>query len=447
MTTIMDITDVYAEKFSRHTEFVDGESPLWLSPIREAALAQFTKQGFPTVRDEEWRHTNVAPLAETEFDPADQNETRVSPEQIGQFRLGDGNEALFVFVNGRFAEHLSDMATLPAGVRVMDLSDALAANLPAVQDHFTRNAGTASNAFVALNTAFAGHGAFVEIPRGAIVETPIHLLFVSEAGDRPTAAHPRNLIVAGEGSQFRVIEHYVALDQGVYFNNVVTEVLADENVVGDHCKVIRESDGAYHIATLQVRQGPCSNISSQTICLGGAIVRNDIALVLDGEGAQCELDGLYLLTGKQHADNHLRVEHRTPHTSSREFFRGILDGRSRGVFCGRIVVQPGAQKTNAKQTNMNLLLSDQAQVDTKPQLEIFADDVKCTHGATIGQIDEDAIFYLRSRGIGEDAARSLLTYAFAGESLARVRDQRLRGQLEQLVLSRLQNGELLRGLP
>ncbi len=445
MTTTADITDACAEKFARYAGLLDGELPSWLLPIREAALAQFTKQGFPTVRDEEWRHTNITPLAETEFESADPDATRVSPGQIRRFRLGAGNETALVFVNGYFAEHLSDVAALPKGVRVMDLAKALAADLPAVRNHYARYAGIGKNAFAALNTAFAGRGAFVEIPRGAMVETPIHLLYVS-CEEEPTVAHPRNLIVAGEGSQFRVIEHYVALDQGVYFNNVVTEVVAAENVVGDHCKVIRESNRAYHIATLGIHQARSSHISSQTICLGGALVRNDINSVLNGEGAHCDLDGLYMLGGKQHADNHLRVEHRSPHTSSREFFRGILDDRSQGVFCGRIIVRPGAQKIDAKQTNKNLLLSDRAQINTKPQLEILADDVKCTHGATIGQIDEDAIFYLRSRGISEDAARSLLTYAFAGESLAQVRDRRLRAQLEQLVLSRLPNGELLRGL-
>jgi Fe-S cluster assembly protein SufD len=446
MSTMTTTTEAYAEQFAQRASAVGREHPAWLRDIREEAFARFEDRGFPTVHDEAWHYTNPQPLANTEFHLSDLDVTQVSPEQISRFRLGGGNEALLVFVNGRFAWHLSDLTTLPEGVRVTSLSQALAAELPVVRHHLTRYAGYKDNAFVALNTAFAEEGAFVEIPRGAVVETPIHLLFVSCANQRPGVAHPRILILAGENSQFRVIEHYVPLGEGVYFNNPVTELVAGENVVGDHCKVVRESERAYHVATLQIHQARGSNIASQTICLGGVLVRNDINPVLNGEGAFCNLDGLYMLDGKQHADNHLRVDHRSPHTSSREFFRGLLGGNSRGVFCGRIIVRPGAQKTDAKQTNMNLLLSERAEVDTKPQLEILADDVKCTHGATIGQINPDAVFYLRSRGIDEESARSLLVYAFARESLASVQDPRLRAQLEQLVLSRLPNGELLRGL-
>ena len=446
MMTISDITDVNAERFARHARRMDGAFPLWFRSLRDAALVQFTDQGFPTTRNEEWRHTNVTTLAETEFELAGPWETQVTPEQVSCFRLGGGDEATLVFVDGRFSEHLSDVAALPEGVCAMSLATALTADLPQVKDHFPPTAAKGQSPFVTLNTAFAGRGAFVEIPPDLVLETPIHLLFISSASARPTMAHQRNLILAGSNSRFSVIEQYVSLGQGRYFNNPVTDVVAAENAAVDHCKVVRESDRAYHVGTLRIHQGRSSNISSQTISLGGALVRNDISPVLNGEGAECDLQGLYMLTGTQHVDNHLRVEHRTPHTSSREFFRGILDDRSRGVFCGRIVVSPGAQKTDAKQTNMNLLLSDRARVDTKPQLEIFADDVKCTHGATIGQIDADAVFYLRSRGIGEDAAHSLLTYAFARESLAHVRDLRLRTRLEQLVLSRLPNGELLQGV-
>jgi Fe-S cluster assembly protein SufD len=328
----------------------------------------------------------------------------------------------------------------------MNLAEALAADLPVVKEHFARHASYWDNPFVALNTAFAEDGAVIEIPPGVVLDTPVHLLFVASAEERREVAHPRNLIVAGDHSRFCVIEHYVALHGGVYLNESVTELLAGDDAVGEHCQVVRESDQAYHIATLHMRQGRSSRISSQTVCLGGALVRNDINSVLDGEDAEIALDGLYWLAGAQHADNHLRVEHRSPHTSSREVFRGVMDGESRGVFCGRIVVRPGAQKTNAKQTNMNLLLSGRAQVDTKPQLEILADDVKCTHGATIGQVDPDSVFYLRARGIAEDTARNLLVYAFAREGLGQVPDERLRGQLDEVLLTRMPDGELLRGV-
>ncbi|UCE60774.1 MAG: Fe-S cluster assembly protein SufD [Phycisphaerales bacterium] len=446
MTTTTDTTDVYAEQFFKWARILGRDCPAWLHPVRQAALAQFAERGFPTMRDEDWRHTNVAPVASTEFVPAQAHAAKVTPEQIQQFRLRGDDEAVMVFVNGYFAGHLSDVTTLPEGVRGMNLAEALAVDLPVVKEHFARLVKSQDNAFVALNTAFAQDGAVIDIPPDVVVETPIHLLFVATAEEQPVVAHPRNLIVAGDNSSFRVIEHYVALDQGVYFNNAVTELFTGDNLAGDHCKVIRESDQAYHIATLQMRQGRSNRITSQTICLGGALVRNDINPVLDGEGAESSLDGLYMLDGAQHTDNHLCVEHRSPHTSSRECFRGILDGKSRGVFCGRIIVRPGAQKTDAKQSNMNILLSGQAQIDTKPQLEILADDVKCTHGATIGQIDPDAIFYFRSRGIAEDAARNLLVYAFAREGLSSVQDERLRAQLEEVVLSRLPDGELLRGV-
>ena len=286
-------------------------------------------------------------------------------------------------------------------------------------------------------------GAYVHIPKGVYLEQPIHLVFVSTADAGPVVSHPRNLIVAETGSQATIIESYLGLGDGVYFTNAVTEIVVGENAVIDHYKVGREAQQAYHVGTTQIYQDRSSNASSHAVTIGGAIVRNDINTLLDGEGAQCTLNGLYLVSGRQHVDNHLRVEHAKPHCDSREFFKGVLDGHGKAVFTGRIIVRKDAQKTDAKQTNMNLLLSKHAQVDTKPQLEIFADDVKCTHGATIGQIDENAMFYLRSRGLSEPAARSLLVFAFASEAIDRIRPQLLRAQLRQMLFDRLPEGHRL----
>lgn len=445
MTTMAETTSKYERLFIRRRENERRSVPGWLTAVQGNALDRFMRQGFPTVRDEEWKYTNLADLANTDFVLADPDVIRITPQQIEPYRLGPEREILLVFVNGFFAEHLSDTRGLPDGVAVWSLADALAGKRSIVEDHFERYNHDGYSALVDLNTAFTENGAVVDVAAGALVETPIHLLFVSCMGDSPIMAHPRVVIVANDNSQVGVIEQYVALgEQDVYFNNVVTDLRAADGVVADHCKVIREADRANHIGTLQLSLGRSSTVSSQTICLGGGLVRNDINPLIEGEGADCNMDGLYMLGGKQHADNHLRVEHRQPHTSSRELFRGILDDHGRGVFSGRIIVRPGAQKTDAKQTNMNLLLSPHAKVDTKPQLEIFADDVKCTHGATIGQIDPDAVFYLRTRGLSEDAARSLLIYAFAREGLARVSDERLRAKLDNIVLSRLSHGELLR---
>ena len=287
-------------------------------------------------------------------------------------------------------------------------------------------------------------GAFVYVPKGKVVVEPIHLLFLTTASERALVTHPRNLIVAEPSSQVTVVETYAGLGDGVYFTNAVTEIIARENSVIDHYKIVREGGAAFHMATLQLHQERSSTVDAHTVCLGGILVRNDINTVLDGEGCECTLNGLYLVIGKEHVDNHLVVDHASPHCNSREFFKGILDGHGRGVFSGRIIVRKDAQKTDAKQTNRSLLLSQDARVESKPQLEILANDVKCTHGATIGQVSEEALFYLRSRGLSKEAARSLLVFAFAGECLDRVRIKPLRAQLETLLLARLPQGNLLR---
>ncbi|MCH8319816.1 MAG: Fe-S cluster assembly protein SufD, partial [Acidobacteria bacterium] len=281
-------------------------------------------------------------------------------------------------------------------------------------------------------------------PRGEVIQEPIHLLFLSTAAEEAVAVHPRNLILVDSNSQVTIVESYIGLHKGVYFTNSVTEIVAAENAVVDHYKLHQESKKAFHIATLQVHQDRSSSVRTFNATLGGKLTRNEVNVVLDGEGAECNLDGLYLISGSQHVDNHTRLEHAKPHCDSREMYKGILDEKATGVFHGRIVVLPGAQKTDSKQTNNNLLLSDEALINTKPQLEIYANDVKCTHGATIGQLDPDALFYLRSRGIDKITARSLLIYAFASQVVNRIKVDLVRTELDDYLFSWLPAGHLVR---
>ena len=301
------------------------------------------------------------------------------------------------------------------------------------------------DAFCALNTAFAEDGAFVHIRRGAVIEGAIHLLFVSTGTDVPAMSHPRNLIVAEEDSQAAIMEDYVSLGSGVAFCNSATELVAADNAVLSHYMIEQEHRETFNVSTLRIQQGRSANVASHSVLVGGALVRNNVHPVLAGEGSECLINGLFVGAGRQHIDNYMLVEHASPHCGSRQFYNGILDDRAHGVFHGRIIVHKDAQKTDAKQTNRNLLLSDDAQIDTKPQLEIYADDVKCTHGATIGQIEADALFYLRSRGIDEASARRILLVAFANECLERMKEGGIRKHVEKLINERVLQMATVRG--
>ena len=410
----------------------------WVHQLRTAAIARFAELGFPTTRHEEWKYTPVAPIAKVPFTRLGHEGPVLLSGALERLGFGLSEGARLVFVNGRYSEEFSSLRALPGGVRMGSLASALAADSERIQPHLARYARYQDHAFVALNTAFIEDGAFLNVPAGKVVGDPIHLLFISTARGTATASHPRNLIVVGNNSQVTIVETYVGIDTAVYFTNAVTEIVVGENAALDHYKLQRESEEAFHVATLQVHQARNSTVASHSIALGGALVRNDVNVILDGEGGECTLDGLYMTTGQQHVDNHTRIDHARPHGLSRQLYKGILDGQSRGVFSGKIVVHPAAPKTDAKQTNKNLLLSGDALIDTKPQLEINNNDVKCTHGSTIGRLDEESIFYLRSRGIGEEMARDLLTYAFASEIINRIRGEPLRATLENLVVTRLQ---------
>lgn len=433
MSALTHAQDSYLESFARFQEGAGGSGQEWLRSIRRSAMARFSELGFPTTHEEDWRFTNVAPVAETSFRLDQDGAVKPTRRELERFGFSDLEGVRLVFVNGRFEPGLSRLQPLPEGVKIGSLSHELMTDSGTLEQHLGRYADYQHDAFSALNTAFMEDGAFVHIPRRTVLSEPIYLLYVSAPTADPAITHPRNLIVAGEESQATIVEDYVSLSGDVHFSNVVTEVVAGENSAVRHYRIERESAQAFHVSTLRVQQGRSSNVSSHSLLLGGALVRNNVHPVLAGDGADCLVNGLFMGTGEQHLDNYMKVEHVGPHCTSRQFYNGILDGRSRGVFHGRIIVHKDAQKTNAKQTNRNLLLSDEAQIDTKPQLEIHADDVKCTHGATIGQIDEDAIFYLRSRGITKASARIMLLSAFARECLGRVENESIREHLGGLV--------------
>ncbi len=409
-----------------------SNGPEWLNALRASAADRFAEIGFPTRRDEEWRVTPIAPIVETPF----QNKPgTLTAEELQPFTYAGLTGSQLVFVNGAYQAQLSRLDTLPQGVTVGTLADALASGNASLEAHLGRYAQFRSQAFVALNTAALKDGAFIHVPRNVVVDAPIHLLFVTTTDGAATVAHPRTLILADDNSQVTVLESYAGPAGQMYLTNAVTEVVMGANALVDHYKVQQESSVAYHVATLQVQLARGSNFSSHSIGLGGAIVRNDANAVLGGEHGECTLNGLYRANGRQIVDNHTSIDHAMPHCNSHEIYKGILDGHSRGVFNGKIFVREDAQKTDAKQTNKTLLLSPDAQINTKPQLEIFADDVRCTHGATIGQLSADALFYLRARGIPIDQARDLLIYAFAADIASRVKVEAVRNYLDNALLA------------
>jgi Fe-S cluster assembly protein SufD len=434
MTAVLEGKDVYLAHFADFEKALGEGRRSPLHRLRQAAVERFAALGFPTTEDEEWRFTSVAPLTHVPFKLAGGREA-VRPEQLDRAAFHTGAGSRLVFVNGRYAPELSAPGRLPDGVILASLDEALRAHPDKVEPHLARHADYDDQAFTALNTTFLRDGAFLFIPRNKVVEEPVHLVFVATAPADPVVAHSRTLIVAGTSSQARVVESYIGLGEDVSFTNAVTEVVAGENATVDHYKLQRESRQAFHVHTLQVQQARASTFSNHAVTLGGGLVRNDINVVLNAEGCTCTLNGLYLAAGRQHVDNHTVIDHAMPHCESHELYKGILDGKAHGVFNGKIYVRQDAQKTDAKQTNQTLLLSPDATINTKPQLEIFADDVKCTHGATVGQLDAEALFYLRARGIDLEAARSLLTFAFANDIIGRVQIEALRSQLEDALLA------------
>jgi Fe-S cluster assembly protein SufD len=411
--------------------------PAWLTSNRAAAARQLLAEGFPTTRDEDFRFTNVGPLVARAYPAADVPPARASLDALRAEATVPGlNAHELVFVNGRFAPELSSIEGLPTGLRLANLASTIGAEPALVESLFGRAIKFEMKGFTALNTALCADGAVLVVDPEIVVERPIHLVFLASA-PTPFGAHVRNLVRVGHHAQVRIIESYIGDAGQEYFTDAITEVLgADESKV-EYCRVQRESMAAHHISGTHLRLGRAAVFASESLSLGGAIVRNDVNAVLDAEGISCTLNGLYLVDGDRLVDNHTTIDHAKPHCESHELYKGILDDRGRGVFNGKIFVRQDAQKTDAKQTNQVLLLSDDATIDTKPQLEIFADDVKCTHGATIGQLDPTQMFYLKSRGIDEEHARSILLHAFAADIVERIEVEALRTHLERLLLDRL----------
>ncbi len=416
--------------------------PSFFRNQREAALARFLSLGIPTTKHEDWRYTRLNNLANTTFALPD-GSAKVKADEAAEFAVPGLTCHTLAFVDGRYVPQLSEIHKLPEGVRVCTLREACISDLAMVEKHLGKQANVQSKAFEALNTAFLEDGVFVHVPRGKVIEEPIQILSIATAGDTPIITNPRNLIIVEDSAQCTVIEHYVAQGEGVYLTNALTEIVLGDNAFAGHYLIEEESPKAFQISSLHARIGRASHLDSHTVLLGGALVRNEISPTLDGEGGNCVVNGLYVGGQSQHLDNFMFIKHMKPHCESHQFYNGILNDQSHGVFSGRIFVDQIAQKTDAKQTSANLLLSDDAQIDTKPQLEIYADDVKCTHGATIGQLDEDAMFYLRARGISKDAARAMLVFAFAAETFARMKLEPIREMLERKMLSRLPEGEFL----
>jgi Fe-S cluster assembly protein SufD len=427
----------YLESFTGFVRDTAAETPEWLRSLRDAAFARFCEVGFPTTSVEDWRFTNLSALARTPFRLAPGGPWPFTVSELVAWRM-EGALARLVFVDGCFAPDLSTWGAVPAGVTVNSLRKEIRNRPAAIAEHLGRYLDIVRDPFSALNTAFLEDGAYVHIARGVAVQQPIHLLFIATAGAAPSMTHPRNLIVVEEEAQASIVEDYVSTGGELpAFSNAVTELVARGNSTVAHTMIEREHLQSFNISTLRIELARNANVASHSLLLGGALVRNNVHPVLAGQGAECLINGLFVGSGRQHLDNYMLVEHASPHCSSRQFYNGILDERSHGVFHGRIIVHKDAQKTDAKQTNRNLLLDDEAQIDTKPQLEIYADDVKCTHGATIGQIEENALFYLRARGIGEFEARRMLLEAFAAECLDRMKPGAARDYAQAALEERL----------
>ena len=431
-------TDSYLQKFEQFEQL--AEQPSWLVSLRKAGISSFEQQGFPTLGDEDWRYTNVAPIVRLPFKPVFKAPVgSVAAEVLDRAPFRGLCGSRLVFVDGHYSSDLSLHRPLPAGVKVVNLAEALAGDSSTLEKHLGRYAPAQSNAFAALNQAFFPDGAFIYVPCGISVPEPIQLIFISSGDQIGAATHPRNLIIAEASSKATVIESYLGAGKAAGLTNGVTELVAGDNAGLELLKFQDETLESFHVATIHGQFSRGSSVKIHSFALGARLSRNNIRVRLAGESLECILNGLYLTKDEQLADHHMIVEHAEPHCASHEYFNGILDDKSKGVFHGRIYVHQIAQKTDAKQTNKNLLLSDDATVYTKPQLEIYADDVKCTHGATVGQLNEEAIFYLRSRGLGMDTARQMLIHAFAGEIIERVRCEPAREELDKLVWERLES--------
>jgi Fe-S cluster assembly protein SufD len=435
MSTVVEEKDEYRASFERLTAGPAAAEPAFVRERRTAAFARFVEKGLPGPRDEAWRHTPMAPVSRARFEPADPA-ARVSPTVVEASQLDGFRGPQIVLVNGRLSSELSALDARYPGVEVLSLREALRTQPARLEASLGHPLGGA-NVFSDLNTAFAEDGAVVFLAPSARSPEAIHVIHLAAGDGAPHVSYARTLLVAGPGSECRIVESYAGPEDHAYLTNAVTEVLVGDNASVDHYKLQREGRSAFHVGTLSARLGRDGRFSDHSIALGAALSRNDIDVRFEAEGGDCVLNGLFVLDGRRVSDTHSRIDHARPRCSSRELYKGVLDDASRGIFNGLVVVRPGAQKTDAYQMNRNLLLSREALVHSTPQLEILADDVKCKHGSSTGQLDPAALFYLRSRGIGEAAARSLLTFAFASDLVQRVEIEPVRQAVERHLRAHL----------
>jgi Fe-S cluster assembly protein SufD len=409
----------------------------WVELVRESAMDRFELLGFPTVHDEEWKYTNLASLAKESFLPSAKQAELTSADVAG-FSFPETSASNVVLVDGLLRADLSQTKSLD-GIVVVDLFDALAdaRYSKLVRNYLARNANYHDNGLTALNTAFLQSGLFVLIPKNVKLESPLQITCVASGTEAGRASFPRLLIVAEENSSARLVESYVSLGNEAYFTNVVVEVVVQDGARLEHTRLQQENAQSFQVATTSVELGRGSSYNSTAINLGAKLARHDISVVMNHEGAECWVDGLYVVGENQHTDTHSVIDHQQAYCNSHQLYKGILDANGRAVFNGKVFVREGAQKTDALQTNKNLLLSPQARVDTKPQLEIYADDVKCAHGAAIGQLDQDQLFYLEARGINPELGKSLLTYGFAEEVIEKIGIESIRAELDKAVMTRL----------
>lgn len=425
-----DTKNWYLSEFERFEKRLNGEKNHPFHAVRKNAIAAFSELGFPHLKMEEWRYTDISRLLQHRFQLA---ETTVDHSHIDltPFLFDGPNAGLLIFINGQFSPGLSQQNVPVKEDFLSDMASAFEKYPHLINEHLNRYVN--NNAFAALNTAFTRDGAVIYLPDNRTVENPIHVLNISDASNSSFVSHPRNLVVVGKNSQVKIVESYYAIGDGIYFNNPVCELVLDENAVVDYLRIQKENETAFHISTTQVYQQKNSVFTGMNIDLGGGLVRNSLNVLLDAENCRTNLYGFYMAAGSQFVDNHTYIDHTRPHCTSNQLYKGILADTAKGVFSGIVHVRPDAQKTNAYQQNKNLLLSENAEVNAKPQLKIYADDVRCTHGATVGQIDEEAVFYLRQRGVKKENALAMLRYAFASDVLNNISMDMLRLKVDRLV--------------
>jgi len=434
MSDKINLKEYFTSSFKEFENSLNGESKSPLHELRKNAIVKLGEMDFPTIKNEEWKYTSVAPILNHKFiRPAGM---QVTKNDIAEFFIKDTDIHLVVLVNGVFNRELSSIGSLPEGVIVESLA-VMIKNNPALVLKYLGKYVELDNGFIALNTAFTIDGVFIYLPDNTVVDKQVHVMNITGFGKENILSQPRNVIVTGKNSVLRLIESYNSISESANLTNVISEVVLDENSNVEIYRIQDESINNYHINRTQIEQQKNSVFTTYTASFGGAITRNDMHTVLDDENCTANLYGLYIIDGQQHVDNHTLIDHAKPHCQSNELYKGVLNDKSHGVFNGKVFVRKDAQKTNAYQSNKAILLSKDATIDTKPQLEIFADDVKCSHGAAIGQLDEESVFYLRSRGIGEEKARAVLIRAFANDVFDLIEDEALHNHLNELVFEKL----------